>query len=148
MRVEARLEELGLELLEPPKEKGKLAAAVRSGNLVFTSGHPSETRGKLGRDVTATEGYLVAQDAAVRCLSSIKALIGDLDNVTRVVHILGFVNSTEGFTEHSQVMHGATELFMDIFDEEIGWHARSAVGVSQLPDNAAVEISMIVEVKG
>lgn len=147
MKVEERLEDLGLELIEPPKEKGKLAAAVRSGNLVFTSGHTSERRGKLGREVTAAEGYLVAQDAAIRCLSSIKALIGDLDKVTRVVKILGFVNSADGFTEQPQVMHGATELLTDIFGDDVGWHARSAIGVYQLPDNAAVEIEMIVEVQ-
>ncbi|MBI4550750.1 MAG: RidA family protein [Candidatus Latescibacteria bacterium] len=146
MRVEERLEDLGLELLEPPKEKGKVAAAVRSGNLVFTSGHPSEAKGRLGREVTAAEGYLVAQDAAVRCLSAIKALIGDLDHVTRVVKVTGFVNCTDEFTEHAQVMHGATELLTDLFGEDAGWHVRSVVGVAQLPDNAAVVVEMTVEV--
>ena len=146
MRVEERLEELGLDLLPPAPGNNKVAAAVRVGHLVFTSAHPSDERGKLGQEVSHARGYQVAQDATVCCLSSIRTLIGDLDAITRVVKVTGYINTAPGFTDYTQVMHGVTELLLDVFGEDIGSHARSCVGVSELTDNATIEIEMIVEV--
>lgn len=146
MQVEERLEDLGLELVEPQDDKGKIALAIRSGRLIFTSAHASEEQGKLGGTIATAQGYQEVQEATVRCLSAIKALIGDLDKISRVIKIQVFINCTPDFTEHVQVIHGATELLLDLFGEEVGRHVRSAAGVSQLHDNAAVAIDMIVEV--
>jgi enamine deaminase RidA (YjgF/YER057c/UK114 family) len=142
--IEARLAELGLEL--PTVNPGILAPAVRTGNLVYTSGACSAIKGKVGGNVTVEEGYAGAKDVIVQCLGSVKWLIGDLDKVTRVVKLLGLVNCAEGFNNTPQVINGATETLIEIFGKEKGWHARSAIGVYQLPGDAAVEIEMIVEV--
>ncbi len=146
-KIEDKIKELGLELGTPASQRGKLAPAVRTGNLVFTSGHTCDAKGKVGRDLTIEEGYKAAQQAILRCLGAIKWLVGDLDKVTRVVKLLGLVNSAEGFGDQPAVMHGATDTLLQIFGEEVGWHARSALGIYDLPGNAAVEIEMIVEVK-
>jgi enamine deaminase RidA (YjgF/YER057c/UK114 family) len=144
--IEARLAELGLEL--PTVNPGILAPAVRTGNLVYTSGACSAIKGKVGGNVTVEEGYAGAKDVIVQCLGSVKWLIGDLDKVTRVVKLLGLVNCAEGFSNTPQVINGATETLIEIFGKEKGWHARSAIGVYQLPGDAAVEIEIIVEVAG
>lgn len=146
MNVEERLEELGLELSEPSREKSKVAPAVRAGNLVFTSLFYSDEKGKLGRDIAATQGYNIVQSVTVNCLSALKVLIGDLDRITRLVKVQVYINCDPSFTDQIQVFHGATELLLDVFGEEVGWHARSAAGVAQLHDNAAVALEMIVEV--
>jgi enamine deaminase RidA (YjgF/YER057c/UK114 family) len=147
VQIEERLEDLGLELTALSGEKSKVAPAVRTGNLVFTSMCYSEERGKLGKDISASAGYPIAQGVAVQCLSAIKALIGDLDRISRVVKIQVFVNCEASFTDQVQVFHGATELLLDLFGEEAGWHARSAVGAAQLHDNAAVAMDMVVEIR-
>ena len=140
----ARLKELGLEL--PATTPGKLAPAVRTGNLVYTSGSVSKVIGKVGSDVTVEEGYQGAREAILGCLASVAWAVGDLDKVTRVVKILGMVNCAEGWFKTPEVIHGATDLLIEVFGQEKGWHARSAIGVYQLPINAAVEIELIVEV--
>jgi enamine deaminase RidA (YjgF/YER057c/UK114 family) len=145
-KIEDRIQALGLELGAPASQRGKLAPAVQTGNLVFTSGHTCDARGKVGRDLTVEEGYAAAKQAILRCLGAVKWKVGDLDRVTRVVKLLGLVNSAEGFGGQPAVIHGATDTLLEIFGEDMGWHARSALGIYDLPGNAAVEIEMIVEV--
>jgi enamine deaminase RidA (YjgF/YER057c/UK114 family) len=132
----------------PAATPGKLAPAVRTGNLVYTSGATSQITGKVGDTVTVEEGYEAARQAILGCLGSVQWLIGDLNKVTRVVKILGMVNCAEGFSNTPAVIHGATDTLIHLFGEERGWHARSAIGVYQLPGDAAVEIEVIVEVAG
>ncbi len=145
MDINGKLKELGLEI--PAASPGKLAPAVRTGNLVYTSGATSRVTGKVGGNVTVEEGYEAARQAILGCLGSVQWLVGDLSKVTRVVKILGMVNCAEGFSNTPAVIHGATDTLVAIFGQEVGWHARSAIGVYQLPGDAAVEIEIIVEVK-
>ena len=121
---------------------------MRTGNLVYTSGATSQITGKVGDTVTVEEGYEAARQAILGCLGSVQWLIGDLEKVTRVVKILGMVNCAAGFSNTPAVIHGATDTLIELFGKERGWHARSAIGVYQLPGDAAVEIELIVEVTG
>lgn len=144
-----RLAELGIEL---PAVVAPLAAyvpAVRTGNLVYTagqlpiSGGELLATGKVGADVTAEEAKELARQCGLNALAAVHALIG-IDAVTRVVKVVGFVASAPGFDGQPGVINGASELFGEIFGEN-GAHARSAVGVSELPRNAPVEVEIIVE---
>jgi enamine deaminase RidA (YjgF/YER057c/UK114 family) len=116
LSVTARLKELNIEI--PAAAPGKLAPAVRTGNLVFTSGQVSTLTGKVGTEVTTEQAYQAAREVILRCL-------GDTPSV----------------------IHGATDTLIELFGQEIGWHARSAVGLYQLPGNVSVEIELIVEVR-
>jgi len=152
MGIEARLKELGLELPSAATPMANYVPAVRSGNLVFLSGHgPLEgdrlVTGKLGGDLAVEEGYRAARLVAVGLLGSLKALVGDLDRVRRIVKLLGLVNCDATFTQQPQVINGASDLLVEVFGEK-GKHARSAVGTNSLPLDIAVEIEMIVEVEG
>ncbi|MBA2680058.1 MAG: RidA family protein [Ktedonobacteraceae bacterium] len=145
MQIEQKLESLGITLPPATKPGGSYVSTVQTGNLLFVSGHASiEHRGKLGRDVTVEQGYQIAREVAISLLGTIHDALGDLDRVARIVKLLGLVNSTEHFTEQPQVINGASELFVEVFDE-VGKHARSAFGVAQLPLNSAVEIELILE---
>ncbi len=150
---EAKLAEMGLSLIPPSDAPSKIMKAVRTGNLVFLSGHgPTNangetTRGKLGVDLTVEQGREAAQLTGIQLLSSLKAEIGDLKKVKKVVKVLGMVNSAPEFTDQPAVVHGFTDLMLDVFGEEIGKHARSAVGMASLPGGMAIEIEMIVEVE-
>jgi len=151
MSVEAKLKTMGIEIDPSPVGQGKIEPAVRTGNLVFTSGQVSgrgdkQYIGKLGADFTVEQGYEAAHLCALNCLSAIKAVVGDLDKVVRVVKLLGMVNAGPDFTDTPGVIHGCTDFINDLFGPA-GRHARSAVGVYQLPANYAVEIEMIVEVR-
>ena len=151
MGVEEKLKELGLELPSAAKPMANYVPAVRTGNLVFLSGHgPLEKgrliTGKLGRDLSVEEGYQAARLVAVGLLGSLKDLIGDLERVRRIVKLLGLVNSEPTFLEQPQVINGASDLLVEVFGDR-GRHARSAVGTNSLPVNIAVEIEMIVEVE-
>lgn len=145
MAVVEKLKEMGVEI--PEVKPGILAPAVRTGNLVYTSGATSAIEGKVGDDVTVEQAAEGARDAIIKCLASVQWLVGDLNKVTRVVKLLGMVNCAEGFSNTPPVINGATLFLHEAFGMEIGWHARSAIGVYQLPGNAAVEIEMIVEVQ-
>ncbi len=157
MQVEAKLRAMGIELPEPPQPVANYVPAVRVGNLVFLSGHGprGDARrryvGKVGRDLTTEEGYQAARQVMIGMLATLKATIGDLDRVRRIVKLLGMVNCTEDFTEQPQVINGASDLLVELFGEN-GRHARSAVGMQSLPGgregSIAVEIEMIVEVEG
>jgi enamine deaminase RidA (YjgF/YER057c/UK114 family) len=153
MTPEERLQELGLELPEPPPAVGNYVGAVRVGTILFVSGHgPFEDGrptfiGKLGRDLTVEEGQQSAQLVILNMLASIKAEIGDLDRVARVVKLLCLVNSDPEFGDQPKVANGASDLLVAIFGEERGKHARSAIGMGALPFGISVEIEGVFELK-
>ncbi|MDN3018290.1 RidA family protein [Paenibacillus sp. BSR1-1] len=144
---EDKLAELGLTLPPLRPASGNYVSCVRTGNLIFTSGQgTNEYRGQLGKDVTIDVGYDAARQCMLNLLSVIKNELGELSKVKRVVKILGFVNSTPDFVDQPKVMNGSSDLLVQVFGER-GRHARSAVGMAQLPHNNAVEVEMIVEVE-
>ncbi len=152
MEIEKKLAEMGLEWPNnPPNPASKIEMYRRAGNIVYLSGHgPSrggknQYIGKLGKEFTAEEGYEAAKLVALNLLESLRKCIGDLDKVTQIVKLLGMVNSTPEFTDQPTVINGATELLIALYGDK-GRHARSAVGMGQLPGGMAVEIEMIVEV--
>lgn len=153
MQIEARLKEMGIELPPAVTPVANYVPAVRTGNLIFLSGHGpfkedgSLITGKVGADLTVEQGYETARRVAIGLLGSLKAVIGDLDRVNRVVKLLGLVNCTPEFTDQPKVINGASDIFVEVFGDK-GKHARSAVGTNALPLNIAVEIEMIVEVEG
>lgn len=148
---EARLVELGLELPPPYEPIANYVRTVRAGNLVFLGGHSEceepYVTGKVGSDRTVDEAYSAARLTALCLLASLKAEIGDLRKVVRIVRVHEMVNATESFTGHSQVVNGASDLLVEIFGTR-GRHARAAVGLASLPLNLTVEIEMVVEVTG
>jgi enamine deaminase RidA (YjgF/YER057c/UK114 family) len=153
MTPEERLHELGLELPEPPPAVGNYVGAVRVGDILFVSGHGPFRDGrptfigKLGRDLTIEEGQQSAQLVMLNMLASIKAEIGELDRVARVVKLLCLVNSDPEFGDQPKVANGASDLLVRIFGEERGRHARSAIGMGALPFGISVEIEGIFELK-
>lgn len=146
MSASAKLSELGVTIGKPAGERGKIAKAVRSGNLIFSSGNVSPEQGKIGTDLTVEQGYQAARGSIINTLGNLLEVLDSLDQIKRIVKITGFVNCGEGFFDTPAVMHGATDFLNEVFGPEIGYHARSAIGVYQLPLNSAVEIEMIVEV--
>jgi len=148
---EQRLEEMGLSVPEVAKPVASYVPAVRSGNHVFTSGQlPMRqgqliTTGKVGGEVTAEEAVECARQCALNALAAVRAEIGELSNIKRIVKVVAFVASTPDFTGQPGVANGASELFGEVFGE-IGQHARSAVGVPVLPLDAPVEVELVVEV--
>jgi enamine deaminase RidA (YjgF/YER057c/UK114 family) len=148
---EEKLAELGLKLPEVAKPVAAYVPAMRTGNLVYTSGQLPLREGTLiatgknGDTVDAAVGVECAQQCALNALAAIKAEIGDLANITRIVKVVAFVASTPDFTGQPQVANGASELLGQVFGEA-GQHARSAVGVPVLPLDAPVEVELIVEV--
>ena len=151
MSVDQKMKELGLILPQPPKPIANYVPAVKTGNLLFVSGHgpynDGKTRisGKVGRELTIEEGYQTARNVALNCLASVKATIGDLDKVKRVVKLLGMVNCTDDFKDQPKVINGCSDLLVAIFGD-VGKHARSAVGMQALPNQIPVEIEMILEI--
>ncbi len=151
MTASQRLAELGLTLPTVVKPLAAYVPAVRTGNLVYTAGQlPMEAgslnlTGKVGAEVTPEQAKQAARLCALNALAAIDALVG-LDNVTRVVKVVGFVASAPGFTGQPGVINGASDLLGEVFGEA-GAHARSAVGVSELPLNAPVEVELIAEVE-
>ncbi|HMB33515.1 MAG TPA: RidA family protein [Methylomirabilota bacterium] len=153
MSAEGRIKELGITLPDPPKPGGNYVPGVRVGNLLFLSGHgPSRVdgkpsaRGKVGRDLSAEDGYKVAREVGVNLLGTARSMLGSLDKVKRIVKVLGMVNSAEGFGEQPKVINGFSDLMVEIFGDQ-GRHARSAVGMAELPSGIPVEIEMILEVE-
>ncbi|WP_169980816.1 RidA family protein [Microbispora sp. H10836] len=149
---EERLAELGLTLPEVVPPLAAYVPAVRTGDYVYTSGQlplvngELGVAGKVGAEVSAEEAKEQARICAVNALAAIKALVGDLSQVVRIVKVAGFVASAPGFTGQPQVLNGASELLGEVFGEA-GRHARSAVGVAVLPLDAAVEVEVIAEVR-
>ena len=152
MQIEAKLNEMGIELPSAVTPVANYVPAVRTGNLVFLSGHGpfkedgSLITGKVGADLSTEQGYEAARRIAIGLLGSLKAEIGDLDKVKRLVKLLGLVNCTSEFADQPKVINGASDLLVDVFGDK-GKHARSAVGMNALPMNIAVEIEMIVEIE-
>lgn len=146
---EARLAELGLELPEQRPPLANYVRAVRAGSLLYLGGHanceePYET-GKVGRDRTMEDGYEAARLTALCMLATLKNELGNLGRVRQVVRVFGVVNATDDFTQHSQVINGASDLLVEVFGER-GRHARAAIGASSLPIGLTVEIEMVVEI--
>lgn len=150
--VEARLRELGITLPEVSPPVANYVNAVRTGKLVFLAGKGptrpdgSLVTGKVGQDLSIEEGYAAARLVAINQLAALKAEIGDLNRVTRVVKVLGMVNCTTDFERQPEVINGFSDLIVEVFGDK-GKHARSAVGMGSLPRNIAVEVEWIVEVK-
>lgn len=148
---EQRLEELEISLPETSAPVANYVSATRSGNLLFLAGHlprradGSLVAGRLGENLGVGEGYEAARLAAIAMIGTLKAELGELDRVSRILKVTGMVNATPGFTQHSQVINGCSDLLVEVFGER-GRHARSASGYSSLPLGAAVEIELIVEV--
>lgn len=144
--VEQRLLELGIELPAGRAPAAKYVPVRRLGSAAYVSGHTSKTaRGKVGADLTAEEAYAAARSVAIDMLGTLSQAGIALDRI-RIVKLLGMVNSAPDFTAQPAVINGASDLLVAVLGEENGAHARSSVGVAQLPDNAAVEIEAIVEV--
>ena len=152
MSINEKLSALGLTLPTAAAPVAAYVPAVKSGNLVFTAGQLPVIDGKLvkegkvGGDVTAEDAKELAQICALNALAAI-SLVADLDQIERVVRVGGFVNCAPGFTAIPGVVNGASEIFVKIFGDVNGKHARTAVGVAELPLNAPVEIEVIVRIK-
>lgn len=150
MSHSAKLAELGIELPEVAAPVAAYVPAVHTGNYVYTSGQLPFVAGELthvghvGAEVSAEEAKVAARTCALNALAAVNAEVG-IDKVVRIVKVVGFVNSAAGFTGQPGVINGASELFGEVFGEA-GQHARSAVGVNQLPLDAPVEVEIIVEV--
>jgi enamine deaminase RidA (YjgF/YER057c/UK114 family) len=150
---EQRLKELGLVLPSPARPIANYVPAVRTGNLLFLAGHgpcgelSEKVRGKVGQERTVEEGYEAARQTALCLLATVKAEVGDLNKVKRIVRVFGMVNTVEGFTQQPQIINGCSDLLVTIFGDR-GKHARAAVGMASLPLNWTVEIEMVVEVAG
>jgi enamine deaminase RidA (YjgF/YER057c/UK114 family) len=154
MSAEARLKEKNLVLPTAPTPMANYVSAVRIGNLLFLAGHGpvrqadgSYPRGKVGKDLSVEQGYQVAREVGLNLLATTRTALGSLDRVKRVVKVLGMVNSAEGFGDQPKVINGFSDLMVEVFGEAIGKHARSAVGMAELPVGIPVEIEMILEVE-
>ena len=146
MQIEKRLEQLGIELPPVPTAAGNYVHAVRTGSLLFLAGKgPGNSTGKVGGDVSQDQAYADARAVGLNLLAVLKAELGDLDKVNRIVKVLGMVNATPDFGAHPQVINGCSDLFVEVFGDR-GRHARSAVGMGSLPGQITVEIECIVEV--
>ncbi len=150
--IEEKIKELGFTLPDPPEPLAAYVPAIIAGDFVFTAGQlpfasgELKYAGKLGKEVSEEDGKKAAQLCALNCLSAVKGVIGELNRIEQVIKVTVFVNSAEGFTNQPVVANGASELLEKIFGKN-GSHARSAVGVNELPKNAPVEIEMIVKIK-
>lgn len=149
---EARIKALGIELQTPSAPVANYVNAVRTGNLIFLSGkgplqaNGENITGKVGADLSIEQGYEAARVTAINQLSTLKAELGDLSKVKRVVKVLGMVNCPPEFNDQPKVINGFSDLMVEVFGDR-GKHARAAVGMAALPGNIAVEIEMIVEIE-
>jgi enamine deaminase RidA (YjgF/YER057c/UK114 family) len=152
MSAEARLKELGITLPSPPKPVGNYVGGVQVGTLLFMSGcgprKPDNTSitGKVGSDLSTEQAYNAARLVGLNMLANVRALIGSLDRVKRVVKVLGMVNADPDFKEHPKVINGFSDLMVEIFGDA-GRGGRSAVGMGSLPSQIAVEVEMILELR-
>ena len=150
--AEKRITELGIELPEASSPVANYVNAVRTGNLLFLSGKGPNlpeggyVSGKVGQDLTIEEGRQAARLVGISQLAVLKAELGDLNRVKRIIKVLGMVNCGPEFTEQPQVINGFSDLMVEVFGDK-GKHARSAVGMNALPSNIAVEIELIVEIE-
>lgn len=153
MGAESRLTELGLQLPEATAPVGNYVGAVRSGSLLFLSGHgPSgpdgvPVLGKVGRDLDVAEAREAARLVGLNLLSTMRRELVSLDNVERILKVLGMVNCAPGFNQTPAVIDGCSDLLVAVFGESVGKHARSAVGLAELPFDIAVEIELVAQVR-
>lgn len=151
MNAEQRLKELNLPLPPAPKPVGVYKPLVTVGNLAYASGHgPLRTdgtliTGRVGADMDLAAGKAAARQVGLAILATLRASLGSLDRVKRVIKVLGMVNSTADFADHPKVINGCSELFAEVFGPDDGVGARSAVGMGSLPGNIAVEVEAIFE---
>ncbi len=156
-QIEARLKELGIVLPRPPKAVANYLPGVNVGEILYVAGTIGTVvdendndvlpiKGKLGSDLTVEEGYQSARLTCINHLAMIKAVIGDLDNVVRIVKMVGYVNAAPGFKEAPWVLNGASDLLVEVFGEERGRHARAALYQNELTWNAPIENEMTVQV--
>ena len=150
--VEEKIKEIiGYELPVAPKPLASYVPVMKSGNLIFTSGQLPMKDGKLlavgkvGRDVSENEAIECAKLSAINCLSAVKSLLGNLDNIEQIIKIVVFVNSAVNFTGQPKIANGASDFLVQVLGEK-GKHSRSAVGVSELPLNSPIEVEMIVRI--
>lgn len=147
-----KLKELGIELITPLKPVANYVKVVRTGNLLYLAGdgptlaNGSYITGKVGVDLTVEQGYEAAKQTGISIISTLKAELGDLNKVKRIVKVLGMVNCPGNFTDQPKVINGFSDLMVAVFGEK-GRHARSAVGMTSLPMNTTVEIEVIVEIE-
>ena len=151
MTPQARLQALGITLPPVSTPAAAYVPFVRTGNLVFISGHIAKRDGKpwvgqLGLTMSTEEGRAAARAIAIDLMGTLQAAAGDLTQVVRIVKVMSLVNSTPTFTEHHLVTNGCSELLAEVFGPQVGAHARSAFGVAQIPRGACVEIELIAEV--
>jgi enamine deaminase RidA (YjgF/YER057c/UK114 family) len=152
MKIEAELARLGYVLPDATAHSGHYVPAVRMGAALFLAGHgprpdpQARFTGRIGRDLTVEQGHEAACVAALNCLGTVKRMIGDLDRVERIVKLLGFINVVEGFRETPRILNGASDLLARLYGDR-GIHARSAIGVSALPHDIAIEIEMIIQIR-
>jgi enamine deaminase RidA (YjgF/YER057c/UK114 family) len=150
--IEAKIKELGYTLPEPAKPLAAYIPAIKIDNFVYTAGQlPSvngqlQYKGKVGFNVSEEDGQKAAVLSLLNCLAVIKSVCGDLDQIEQVIKLTVFINSADGFTNQPKVANGASELLLKIFGDA-GKHVRSAVGVNELPIDAALEIEMVVKLK-
>lgn len=152
--AEARIQELNLTLPSVPKPMAKYKPAVLAGNILYVSGHGpakidanSPIHGKVGADMTLEQGQECARLVGLNILSTVKSTLGSLNKVKRLIKTLGLVNSAPSFLQHPQVINGFSELMAQVFGDDAGVGARSAVGAASLPGNIGVEIECIFEVE-
>ncbi len=152
MKIRRKIQELGLELPEPPRPVGAYIPAVRTGKLVFTAGQlpvrdgELVAAGKVPADVSVEQAADAARQAVLNALAAVETAADSADDIARVVRMNVFVNSSAGFTEQAGVANAASGLLRDIFGDA-GTHSRCAIGAAELPLNAAVEIDLVVELR-
>jgi enamine deaminase RidA (YjgF/YER057c/UK114 family) len=148
--AEDNLKKKNITLPTPTTPVANYVPAVQTGSLLFLSGAgpaASAPRGKVGKELTLEQGYQAARSTCLNLLAATRSALGSLDKVKRVVKVLGMVNSSSGFTDQPKVINGCSDLLVEVFGEAVGKHARSAVGMAELPFNIPVEVEMIVEVE-
>ncbi len=150
MTAEQRLREMAIELPAAPVPAASYLSCVRTGNLVFVSGQGTgfngkRIQGRVGADLSQEEGYAAARVCALNLLAQLRAFLGSLDCVKRVVNLRGYVNCAPDFTAQPYVINGASDLMEEVFGEA-GRHSRTAIGAGSLPNNIAVEVELVVEV--
>src|SRR5215471_3476207 len=152
MKTEQHMKKLGIEISAPTSPMANYVNAVRTGNLLFLAGKgpglPGKplSSGKVGRDFSIEQAYRLARETGLNLISVMKAELGDLDRVKRIVKVLGMVNATSEYSHQPEVINGCSDLFVEVFGER-GKHARSAVGMGSLPRGIPVEIEVIIEVE-
>lgn len=152
MKIEARLKELGIELPNPPTPAANYIGYVRAGTILFIGGNIGRIngaikyRGKVGAEVTLEQAYDAARNCGLNHIATMKAALGDLDKVERIIKVIGWVNTAPGFTDMPKVMNGESDLLVQVFGES-GRHTRAALGVSSLSQESPVESEVTVLVR-